>query len=390
MVETPFNKRDYDRFGIPIFLDNGFDIEVWEITPITRRAGYQILRVPDPVSYEKYRVFFLKKEVIRAINNCGAGCLIISYVIYQLMTLFLFKAISRVGVPYCEVIGGSLPVNQPDKLPFRSYIIGIIKSLTVKKLSRKVNHIISNVIYKQLGIQNPSFIVVTGGETAYTETKNIKSQNSNVIKLHSFDYDIYMCVKNKESSFKEGNYAVFLDEYVPFHPDYVLIGLEPYSCAEDYYPLLCNYFDNFENQHGFEVVIAAHPRSAYENCPDYFNGRRIIRNRTAELVKSAKVALLHGSTSVNFAVLFRKPMIFSTTDTLNSSPMKYFMEPMCAHFNKTQVNINLPYSFEQNTIMPIDDALYEDYIYKYIKTKDSPEVLSWETFADTIADEFES
>ena len=381
LLETPFNKRDYDRFGVDIFHDNGFDVEVWEITPITRPKAHQLVKVPDPVSYEKYRPFFFKKEVVKAVNNSGEGCLIISYVTYRMATFFLFKAISRAGIPYCNSVGGSLPINIPDKLLSWSDIQRKLKNFTKKNIARKIDLFVSKINHLRLRTQGPAFTLVHGGEMTYAKTKNIKSKNTEIINLHSFDYDKYLYIKNGQATFEENSYAVFLDEYIPFHPDYNVIGLEPYDYAEDYYPALCGYFDRFETQHNLEIVIAAHPRSAYEKHPDYFHGRRIFRGKTAELVKKSKVVLVHSSTSVNFAVLFMKPIIFLTTDGLNSSLQKDFIESMSAHFNKNIVNVSLPYTPVKNQIMPIDTDLYDNYIDKYIKTKESPCELSWQIFS---------
>jgi len=382
LVDMPFNQRDYERFGVAIFRENGFDVEVWEITPITRPKGHRLVTVPDPVGREKYRLFFSKKEVVKAVNNSGAGCLTILYVTYRIATFFLFKAISRAESSYCNLVGGSVPVNIPDK-PFSwSYIERKLKRLTKKSIIRKINLFISKINYLRLDMRPPAFTLVNGGEIALAEAKKMQDKNTEIIRMHSFDYDIYLHIKNKPATFEEGTYAVLLDGYTPFHPDYILNDLEPYYDAEDYYPALCDYFERFESQHNLEIIIAAHPRSAYEKHPDYFNGRRIFRGRTAELVKKANVVLLNSSTSVNFAVLFRKPIIFLTTDALNSSRQKKLIEPMSAHFDKTPVNVNLPYRPEQNDIMPIDNDLYMDYIYKYIKTKNSPCELSWQIFSD--------
>ena len=384
LVETPFNKRHYNRFGIEILRDNGFDVEVWEICPIVRAKTFHLVKDPDPVDYERYRRFVLKREIIKALNNCRAGSLIISYLIYRMATFSVFKAISKARIPYCNYAEGSVRENIPGELSLWSYIARKVKLLTKNNIIGKIDSVFSAVAYRYLDIHPPAFTFVSSGKIGLPDRKKMQNKNSEVIQLHSFDYDIYLHIKSKQRTFQEDNYAVFLDEYMPFHPDYFLIGLEPYSCAQDYYPALCDYFDKFESQHKLQIIIAAHPKSDYENHPDYFSGRQIIRGSTAELVKEAKVVLLHSSTSVNFAVLFRKPMLFLTTHALNSSPQRKFQEPMIAHFKQTPVNVNMPYRFEENNIMPIDNDLYDDDIDKYIKAKESPCELSWQIFSDRI------
>ena len=39
-IEAHFNQRDYNRFGIPVLLENGFEVEVWDFTPFLTNARY--------------------------------------------------------------------------------------------------------------------------------------------------------------------------------------------------------------------------------------------------------------------------------------------------------------------------------------------------------------
>ena len=41
IIETRFNKRDYDRFGIEILKKNGFEVEVWDFTPFLGSHEYR-------------------------------------------------------------------------------------------------------------------------------------------------------------------------------------------------------------------------------------------------------------------------------------------------------------------------------------------------------------
>jgi hypothetical protein len=55
------------------------------------------------------------------------------------------------------------------------------------------------------------------------------------------------------------------------------------------------------------VVIAGHPCGHYEKRPDFFQGRKVIQGKTAELVKNAKLVILLESAAINFAILYKKP-----------------------------------------------------------------------------------
>lgn len=111
--------------------------------------------------------------------------------------------------------------------------------------------------------------------------------------------------------------AIFLDEFIPFHSDYLYQKQMAPVTAERYYPLLNNFFDRVEKALDVEVIIAAHPKSWYDKLPDYFNGRRVVKGDTCQLVRGCKAVIAHSSTSVNFAVLYYKPVILITCADLD-------------------------------------------------------------------------
>ena len=67
----------------------------------------------------------------------------------------------------------------------------------------------------------------------------------------------------------------------------------------------------FENQFDVQVIIAGHPRLKNNlNYKKIFNENLIKFNQTEDLIASSKYVLTQGSTSINFAILFKKPMLF--------------------------------------------------------------------------------
>ena len=58
------------------------------------------------------------------------------------------------------------------------------------------------------------------------------------------------------------------------------------------------------------IVVAVHPRSNYKEIENQFNNFDIISGSTISLVQKANFVFGHMSTSMNFAVLYNKPIIF--------------------------------------------------------------------------------
>ena len=124
-----------------------------------------------------------------------------------------------------------------------------------------------------------------------------------------------------------------------------------------------------KNQFDIDIVIAAHPKSSYSSNP--FNGREIFVNRTCDLVKDCEFVVAHTSTSVHFAVLFEKPVIFTYTNDIRKLSKGYFFNSLklnadilnAAFYNMDEVR-------EHEVLFPrINLKKYRKYKYDYFVSK---------------------
>lgn len=198
---------------------------------------------------------------------------------------------------------------------------------------------------------------------------------------HALDYDLYLAARDRRV---ERRVAVFLDEFVPFHPDYGYMGVAPPDSADHYYSVLRTLFDQVERSRGVQVVIAAHPRSNYEERTDYFGGRLTERGRTVELVRDADLVLAHTSTAINFAVLFEKPVIFVTTRGLRESYEGPIIEETASLLGKRVYDLDEEPAVDWDRELAADRARYESFRHRYIKTRGSAEKPFWEIVADAL------
>ncbi|MDD5629897.1 MAG: hypothetical protein PHU21_12585, partial [Elusimicrobia bacterium] len=205
-----------------------------------------------------------------------------------------------------------------------------------------------------------------------------------LVWCHAWDYDLYLELARLPAPAHHPKTAVFLDEYAPFHEDNVYCGRQSAFTAEQYYPVLLTFFEYIEKNFGYRIVVAAHPRSQYEKHPDFFKGREVVRGRTAELVKNADLVIARMSASINFAVIFRKPLLFFTSDALNNTPEARESVLFSAYFKQTPVNISRPYTLDGRHLTAFDAELYARYQQEFIKRRDSPEKPFWQIVADTI------
>ena len=218
-------------------------------------------------------------------------------------------------------------------------------------------------------------------------TANKFFKNSNKIMVHNRDYERHILnskYKNKSSntnSTQQQNYAVFLDQAFYNHPDDFIFGFNKYQKKEDlkmYLKTLNNFFNIFEKKTQTKVIIAAHPRTINLKYLKYFIGRKIIFNKTYDLIKNAKLVFAHSSTSVGYAVILKKKLIFLNSSlmfnlSMFSQILSFSIETKGKHIFFDKIK-----SEEFSNFFNADFSLYPNYIRKYLKSPQSQKQSLWD------------
>ena len=302
-IKSHFNQRDYDRFGIEILLDNDFDVQVWDFTQFLTNDAYKKVAPPDPIKWSGCRVFKKKDEAVAAISDLERSSVIVSLLSYDLQGLSIYRAISKNRLFYCTQ-AFALPISAS---PLRQRLTKKITNFTLDKLLMRIFLMTPINI---LGVR-PADLVIVVAEKHLPAAAPV-SAGTKKLWVHNLDYDLFLKTADVASTV-EKNRAVFLDQYLPFHPDSVYSGVKSIINPEEYYGALRRFFDYIEDKYGVDIVIAAHPRANYEDMPDLFGRREVIRGKTVELVRDAGFVIAHNSVAINFAILFRKPILFLTS-----------------------------------------------------------------------------
>lgn len=389
LVWDCFSERDYNRFGIETIRQNGFEVEVWDFTPFLCPQVYKEVKISDPVNYEGYHLFLDCDAALTAISRLNSHSFIICIIGYCFKSHAVYRAISKNKIKYCVSMANILPLDPPIN-SFKS-LFKKFKKLTPVKLFRRLkrltpirllNALFLYIKFNYLGIQ-PAAMVLAGGEKSINYCPYPVNRKTEVLWLHALDYDIYLKEKDKPVQL-DNNIGVFLDEDVPSHPDYLHIGVSPFSTPEEYYSLLCSFFGFLENKYGVRIFIAAHPRSYYEDHHSCFGGRPVIRGKTAELVRKAGFVILHSSTSINFPVLYKKPMIFITTNRLQQSLQGPTIDLMASLFGKKAINLNNHLAIDWEKELKVDEDAYRRYKNDYIKKDCIEDLPFWQIFTNRI------
>ena len=376
-VESKFNERDFNRFGIKTLEENGFDVEVWEFTPFLHAEHYETIQVPDPIYYKKHHVFPASDTAAKAILSLNNHVFVICLIPYNFNTFTIYRTLSKRTIPYCLFSANALPT--PSLNRNRNYYLNKIRRITIPKLiSRSFDY------FKKYGIGvRGANILLAGGEKSVNHGDPL-IRNAEILWIHALDYDLYLKESKNPVQIKP-KIGVFLDEYLPFHSDYFYAKESPSNKPEKYYPLLCCFFELIEKKYNMKIVIAAHPRSFYERQPDYFDGRPVIRGNTAELVRKSEFVMVHSSTAINFAILFKKPILFITTKHYEVSTEGPLLSAMARLLGKEAIHIDQkPLLFNMEKKLTIDEEAYKNYKQCYIKKEGTEELFFWQVLANRL------
>lgn len=184
--------------------------------------------------------------------------------------------------------------------------------------------------------------------------------------IHTNKYNEWTNQNGVVSITSKKPYAVFIDSYIVDHPDYLTFNLpgKPIN-KKNYYSLLNNYFDYFENKYELEVIVSPHPFAKY--ISNEFNGRKLSNIGTKELIQNAKVIMAHHSTSIMTAVLAQKKILLLYYPELLKAKSKPWIQRAVYYsvaLNTELINIETKnyIEFDWN----IDSIAYSNFKKKYI------------------------
>jgi hypothetical protein len=384
LIDANFSNREYERWGIYKMLNEKIEVQIFDFRRL--RKGGELTKEDffekDGFDKRVKRFNILNSLNLEEIAHELKGAFVIDNRsgVYDKYTTCWFKS---VGAYIVELDQGLLPTSiwRPSifdliimsKNTFTYY--GLI-SLLFRVIGYVINRLKNNILNKS----NPgcSHIKVCSGAISKCSSGEFE------IRSHAFDYDIYLQQKNQNSVIKYTNYAVFLESGIVDHPDAERLKHDRYSRThkptetdDTYYPAIRSFFDDFEKRMGMPVIIALGPRIILtKDIVRKFGGREVISNDTSRLVRHSKMAIAHQSTSINFAVLWRIPLLIITTTLIDKTAYNTFrsFEDI---FKTKRININKSYKNQDYTkISRGVVAQYDFYKENLIKTNNSPKVNS--------------
>ena len=364
MTIFPIGQRDFDRLGVGYFISMNKKIVVLNIRNILYKdipITYSIDRKVD--DFEYIEICTMNKLADEIKKYSEQDTVIFTFFGFSVNTFKVYELLST-----CNIKFGAFYVAIIPELVYsigETFVEKMVRlkntysfcSLYKKMISKIYNILkISNIERK---IRKYDFVVV-GGKMANSVKQNT-SLHTKVIKAHALDYDFLIQDHNVKLI---DNYIVYLDEYLPYHSDFDLMGVNNLNIANIYYNKMNAFFDYLSKRYNKEVIICAHPRSEYDKHK-VWRDRKVVLFETYDYVKQAFMCITHASTSTNFAVMLNKPINF-----VYFKEIKFYKLPILAvsdSLGKKPIDLDM-YNKELNKIdfTSIDEIKYKKYIENYI------------------------
>lgn len=198
---------------------------------------------------------------------------------------------------------------------------------------------------------------------------DIDRKKASIINVNANDYDAFLKLKDSKT-LVEGSYAVFLDQYLPHHPDFKIANTETVK-EQSYYDSLNIAFGKIEEIHDIKIVIAAHPKAEKYKNDNPFNGRELFFEQTPELVANCDCVFAHYSTAINFAILFNKPLQFLLSNEIEKAFLggSSIMKEASRSLNCPLIRYDNQGDFKNE--FSFDKEKYKAHRYKFLTSEES-------------------
>ena len=379
----PVIKHHYKRFGVEILKDNGFEVRVYDFSPIAFPALRKKVTSIDQPTSKDYFLFHEKGEALQAIHELDSECFVVVTGYYQEETFEIYRALSRANIPYAAwsvSVDATGMGGQGESSLWKFFLK--FRSFNLKKLKRLLY---KPVLAPVFGIRAPDACMLSGEKSLEFNGPVARiGEKTELIWAHTPDYDTYLTNLHKKEA--EENIALWIEPSGPMFPwDDFLPDSNPVWTVEQYYPSLCRFFDYVEKELGLKVIIAAHPKSNHaDDRPEYFGKRQAIPNQILPLIKKSRFVMSHNSTALSFAVLEKKPILCLTTAEFETDiVVSRAFKVVASSLGTTPINVDAaPYSIDWKKKLLVNQDLYLSYQQQYLKKADSEKLNSWQILAN--------
>ena len=110
ITQTQFTEKSFDRFGVQLLTNRGFQVEIWECSPYITPALFEAYNSSDTFPFSGYKLFRSGKLLLKAIDALTKHDVIVTFISNtNIKTRRIYKRISKKGIPWGSVQDGQIP-----------------------------------------------------------------------------------------------------------------------------------------------------------------------------------------------------------------------------------------------------------------------------------------
>jgi len=381
LLKNPFSPRDYERMGVDA-LKQRFELSILDCSSWLMPQTMRRRKVHPPICDEVVQINSLK-AFRQFVAKTAAGVAMDYVGQFSAQAIIMFHVLKRAGFTIAVLDSGSVALPQEWRRVSLSWQ-GIVYAYKSRVLARALSKLGRNLLLRALPDQSPDIALVAG--TSWQSNPRFVSARTK-IPAHSFDYEKYRRVNAEVVSSGDPAWALYIDENLPSHEDNGELGYDIPVTFERFSISIKRFFDQFEQESGLRVRIAAYPASrSDEYYKKLFGDRDVVFGQTAELIKGAAVVFAHASTALSFAVLWRRPLVFLVSEELrNSWYMPWVLAPQrVLRAPLVDIDEEAAGCVVAKEGVVVDALSYEAYQNTYMRSPDADEASLWDILSKAV------
>ena len=231
-IEHQLTRRDYERFGIEILEKIGFKVLVWDFSTFIFENILKLYSATDAYEYPNLTIINSEKSALKNIDLLSDEDIVVAFGFRNnYKKRKIFQKLTKKNIPFGFNNQNSIPY--PD-IENKVVFMKILNLLLNFKNLRNSFYLKFPIFFPK--INPPSFIIAGGSDTV----KKI-SKLTDIVWTHTMDYDLFLnSTKNKKIKSPFKKYVLWLDEYIPFHPDGIYENWKKIDPVK-YYSLLLSF-----------------------------------------------------------------------------------------------------------------------------------------------------
>ena len=344
--EDSFRSRDWDRFGCRVFAANGFQI-----------VAVQTIDAPDEDFSEPVLRCHDRAALDRCIGSVAPEDIVLNLIVLSPHSMWIYDWLRETRVRYMIMSRGGLPLTF---IGFGSSLgISDWLRLRVAELRLWVGDNYRWLMrYREVMRAPTPRWWLRAGRQGDPFANPLYPGLNRVEVLPMLHFDAETAQSAPEYCAAPRPYAVFLDQVMIDHPELELLKMDSEVDPERYHPALARCFLAVEEQTGLDVIVAPHPKATPQTKARF--GHRVVDMPIASLVRGSSLVLCHYTTAVSFPVIFRKPVLFLTSDKMETNASGVNVARLSSWLGSRRVNIDhLPSRIEMPKVVEVSYLRYQ-------------------------------